>query len=205
MEEIENVYGDRAFLNTLPPPSYHPRAESEWQGMLVNTSLQSICEGDSSCGLAMACNNNLCGACSVDADCASNEVCVLDHCVIKSNTSCHTSTDCRQDEYCVLSGYSADPRGNQSMLAYCQSEESGTEPSQEQFTDITDNSVIPSVSERPVSIDRLRQALLDHANNSEHNEELIVNQVDTEPFNQETAEFEFNQHEAFDKTDPENE
>jgi hypothetical protein len=204
IEAIKNAFGDREELNVLPPPNYHSRPESEWQGMLIDTSLQSVCDGKSSCGLAMACNNNRCGACSVDSDCASGEACVLDHCVIKKNTSCRTASDCGQNEYCVLSGYSADPRGNGSTLAYCQPQVSGSQPTPE-TTDLVGDDSVPPVFERPVSIDQLQEILLDDFSNTETNEEPNSDQINTEPFDEETAEFEFEKHETLDEIDPENE
>jgi hypothetical protein len=102
-----------------PVPHFHPRSPDEWQGMLVDTAMQAICDESRFCGLAMACLGERCGPCSKDADCLSGEVCVLDHCVLSSLARCRTRRDCQGDAMCVLSGYSSDARGNSDMTASC--------------------------------------------------------------------------------------
>lgn len=109
----------------LPPPTYHPRAPKEWQGMLVNTSLQAECGTASHCGLAMACLSGRCGPCMLDGDCAAGERCVLDHCVKAGNVACRSRADCGGEALCVLTGYSPDPRGNEEMRANCLSTTGG--------------------------------------------------------------------------------
>lgn len=204
IEEVKNAFGDREAMNVLPAPKYYPRPESEWQGMLVDTSLQSICEGKNSCGLAMACMDNRCGACSVDADCATGENCVLNHCVIKKNTSCRTASDCDTNEYCVLSGYSSDPRGNKTTLAYCQPITSGSQPTQEQTINAAAFEPGPAVFNRSVSIDQLQETLSENDNGLDTEIDL-PQPVNPESFDETTAEFEFEQHESLDNIDPENE
>lgn len=102
------------------------RDPEEWQGMQVDLTMQALCEGPASCGLAMACLDGKCGPCTTDGDCAQGESCVLDHCVLESNAACKTRDDCADDELCVLSGYSSDPRGNAEMKATCLGASGGT-------------------------------------------------------------------------------
>lgn len=208
IEDVKRAFGDREALNVLSPPTYHPRPKSEWQGMLIDTSMQSVCEGKNSCGLAMACKNNLCGPCSVNADCAAGEACVLDHCVIEKNASCRTASECGANEQCVLSGYSTDPRGNGTTLAFCQPMTSGSQPTPELNNDPVANDPGPPVFERPVSINQLQETLLEHDSSTETDADPDADQpppVNSEQFDEDTAEFEFEQHENFDKIDPENE
>ena len=113
-------------LPTGTQREYYPRPENEWQGMRVRVERQSICDGDASCSLALACKGGLCGPCLADADCAEGEVCVLDHCVLKANARCRSYTDCDEGSLCLLSGYSVGYRGNEDMRAYCLSPNGGT-------------------------------------------------------------------------------
>ena len=108
------------------PSGIHPRDPAEWQGMLVDLDSMAPCDITERCGLAMACIAEKCGPCELDAECAENEVCVLDHCVIKENAGCRSYRDCDDDALCVLSGYSSDPRGNSDMRAYCLSTSGGS-------------------------------------------------------------------------------
>ena len=96
-----------------------PRVESEWQGMLVNTTFQASCDTSSRCGLAMACQAGRCGACTQDAQCGAGEVCSMQHCVIASNAACRARAECPIGELCMLTGYADDARGNGEMRAYC--------------------------------------------------------------------------------------
>ena len=112
----------------LEPAEYHPRDPNEWQGMLVNTTLQPECARSEQCGLAMACIEGRCGACRNDAQCDGGEVCVIDHCVPATQVTCRSRRDCAGSEsFCILSGYSSDPRGNDEMTAFCQEASGGRE------------------------------------------------------------------------------
>jgi hypothetical protein len=105
---------------------FHPRDPGEWQGMLVNTVLQPVCETSAGCGMAAACVREKCGPCQYADDCAVGEICVLDHCVKRDNAACTGRSDCSRDELCILSGYSSDPRGNSDMRASCVSPHGGS-------------------------------------------------------------------------------
>jgi hypothetical protein len=96
------------------------RAPEEWQGMQIDPDEQPMCEASERCGLATACVIGRCGACRVDADCATGEACVLEHCVPAARVACRGRANCREGELCVLSGISSDARGNSDMRAYCQ-------------------------------------------------------------------------------------
>jgi hypothetical protein len=96
------------------------RAPDEWQGMQIDSAEQPMCEASERCGLATACVTGRCGACRTDADCASGEACVLEHCLLATRIECRLRADCSEGELCVLSGISADARGNSEMRAYCQ-------------------------------------------------------------------------------------
>lgn len=204
-ETLKRVYGNREQLNVLPEPKLHPRAESEWQGMLVDTSLQAICEGENSCGLAMACVDNRCGPCSSDSQCGAGEVCVLDHCLVAEQSTCRTASDCGTGELCVLNGYSNDPRGNQQTRSYCQASKSGKQQSKEQVINAEIDEPGPEVMERPVSMDQLHDAILEYEDQNSKPVEQLPPQTQTQAFNEEQAESEFQQHETVDKTDPESE
>ena len=115
----------RANAPAVPPPldavARSPvRAAEEWQGMQIDPDEQPMCEASERCGLATACLTGRCGACRVDAECASGESCVLEHCVLAARVACRGRADCSEGELCVLSGISADARGNSDMRAYCQ-------------------------------------------------------------------------------------
>src|SRR5690606_36385366 len=86
-----------------PPIEYASRDPREWQGMLVNTTFQALCDTSARCGLAMACNAGRCGPCAHDSDCASGEVCSMQHCVVSSLAACRSRSDCPGDELCILS------------------------------------------------------------------------------------------------------
>lgn len=103
-----------------------PRGKDEWPGLRIKPEdPKPPCIESSRCGLARACLNGKCIGCSLDHDCAESEVCVLQHCVLEENTKCTSRSQCGKDEYCVLSGYSSDARGNENMLAFCQSLDGG--------------------------------------------------------------------------------
>ncbi len=101
------------------PPRWHHRDKDEWQGMLVDLSMQALCGSPDGCGMAMACVNGKCGPCKSDRQCDTGEVCVLDHCVPHDNVTCRSRRDCGAEEWCVLSGYSSDVRSNTNMQALC--------------------------------------------------------------------------------------
>jgi hypothetical protein len=96
--------------------------------MLVDTSLQALCDVPGRCGLAMACRAGRCGPCEQDSHCDAGEVCVLDHCVKRELAECRRRRDCADPEaLCVLSGLSSGPRGNEAMRAWCLSPQGGAE------------------------------------------------------------------------------
>ncbi len=95
------------------------RDAAEWQGMLVNLSVQPYCTDSAHCSLARACKAAHCTACESDTECASGELCVLDHCVRADDTHCRHKSDCSGDSLCVLTGYSHGNRGNEDMEAKC--------------------------------------------------------------------------------------
>jgi hypothetical protein len=109
-----------------PAIAYAPRDPSEWQGMLVNTTFQALCDTSSRCGLAMACHAGRCGPCASDAECAAGEVCAMQHCVSAPLATCRGRADCPSGELCMLTGYADDARGNGGMHAYC----SGSPPAE---------------------------------------------------------------------------
>lgn len=95
------------------------RPPGEWTGMLVDLSVTPPCLDGAFCGLARACIDSSCTACTSDSSCLENEGCVLDHCVRLERIMCRSRGDCLKDEACILSGYSPDPRGNREMSALC--------------------------------------------------------------------------------------
>jgi hypothetical protein len=109
----------------------HPRPAHEWQGMRVDLSQRQYCEASSYCGFALAClDDQRCGPCQRDDQCAAGEVCVLDHCVKAANAGCRTRAECGgtgDDAMCVLSGLTGgEPRGNAEMRSFCRSSSGGT-------------------------------------------------------------------------------
>lgn len=73
------------------------------------------------CGLALTCKSNKCSECVADKDCLARESCALGHCVRRENVECSEDSQCAHDSSCVLNHYSAGPRGNETMIAYCAS------------------------------------------------------------------------------------
>jgi hypothetical protein len=148
----------------LPDPVYHRRDKDEWQGMLVNLSMQALCDGTKSCGLAAACVSGRCGPCSHDRECGSDELCALDHCVLRQNATCRSRRDCRTpDSRCILTGYSSDPRGNLEMRSQCL-EPSGGEARAESLP--SDEGIPPSTM--PVAIgDVLLKSVRQHVRHDE--------------------------------------
>ena len=102
-----------------PKPVYHPRDPREWDGMPV--LLQGPpCEQSAYCGLALACVDQICGACTSDADCAPGEGCAVEHCLRTELIGCHSYRDCGSAR-CILSGLTGGTaRGNEDMASYCQ-------------------------------------------------------------------------------------
>jgi hypothetical protein len=145
-----------------PPrtPSYKARPQGEWQGMLVDLAVQPPCLDSSPCGLARACIQGVCTACSVDSDCAAGESCVLDHCVKNERVQCRSTKDCSDEGTCILSGYSSDPRGNSDMSSRCIARLGGSNKSSVKLPAVGDN------TQRQVLFDdersRARALLLKH-------------------------------------------
>lgn len=104
---------------SAPRFEYAPRDPGEWQGMLVNITLQASCDVSSRCGLAMACRSGRCGPCGTDHECASGEACVLQHCLKAENVGCRSRSDCYDGALCLLNGYSPDARGNARTKSFC--------------------------------------------------------------------------------------
>lgn len=107
-----------------------PRPPEEWQGMLVSAENRQYCEASSYCGFALAClEDNACGACTADAQCATGEACVLDHCIRAANVGCRSRADCGAegpDARCMLSGLTGgEPRGNSEMISFCRRSSGG--------------------------------------------------------------------------------
>jgi hypothetical protein len=100
-------------------PNRKPRPASEWQGMLVDLASTPPCQTSADCGLARACVDGRCTACTSDSDCAPQEACVLDHCVRATLTQCRKASDCGTRGPCMLSGYTPDLRGNAGLQSFC--------------------------------------------------------------------------------------
>jgi hypothetical protein len=107
------------------------RDPAEWQGMLregLRLLRLPSCRTAHTCGLAMGCVDGRCDGCRYDSDCSSDEVCVLDHCLISQNVGCRRRKDCSLARMlCILSDYSSDSRGNVNIRSYCLDPE-GTDP-----------------------------------------------------------------------------
>ncbi|MCG8555441.1 MAG: hypothetical protein MJD61_09175 [Proteobacteria bacterium] len=115
---------------SAPSDRFHPRDPNEWQGMLVNVANFQVCTRSGSCGLGLACIERRCGPCSLDAECAEGEACVLDRCLREGNVGCRSRRDCGhlgEDALCILSGLTAhDPRSNAELRSYCNPGHGGT-------------------------------------------------------------------------------
>jgi hypothetical protein len=106
--------------SSQPAAAFFPRDPGEWQGMLIDSSVQPPCELSEYCGLARACVDGLCTRCTADSQCAQGEGCVLDHCVRQELIGCQRAADCGSGGLCLLSGYTGGTaRGNEDMRAYC--------------------------------------------------------------------------------------
>jgi hypothetical protein len=102
------------------------RPAGEWQGNLV-CGPYPPCERPDGCGLALACIDGLCGACTRDEQCAPGEGCALDHCMPSASIGCRTRSDCSGDALCILSGITGGTaRGNEDLRAYCLSPSGGS-------------------------------------------------------------------------------
>jgi hypothetical protein len=116
---------------------FHPRAPEEWQGMPVDVAVRPPCEKSSLCQLALACVAGTCGPCSESSDCATGEVCVLDHCLERGRAECTRARDCPSGELCALvsegSDSRRDVRGNLFLRSTCTSD--GTLPGRDQNYD----------------------------------------------------------------------
>jgi hypothetical protein len=108
-----------ASMELLPPPVYVARAPDEWQGALVNENLQIPCQTSATCGLALACIDGICSACTADSECLLGERCAMQHCVLSQNFSCGSRRDCAANELCELSPLSPGPRGNANTRSHC--------------------------------------------------------------------------------------
>lgn len=102
---------------------FHPRAESEWQGMLIDVAVRPPCESTESCQLALACVESTCGPCQADGECGAGERCVLDHCLLRENAGCVNARDCPQGELCMIVSDGSDAlrhvRGNLFLRSLC--------------------------------------------------------------------------------------
>jgi hypothetical protein len=135
-------------------PQYHPRDSAEWQGMLVDLSMQANCESSMQCGLAMACRSGRCGPCTRDSECGEGEGCVLDHCLLQAAIGCRSRSGCGAHELCVLSGYSADPRSNAELTSRCMTPDGGAR----ERDSLTSRDVVPA-ERTPVRADDLLREL----------------------------------------------
>jgi hypothetical protein len=118
-QEQEATCGGQGCVQ-VPPPEYHPRDPMEWDGMPVPLQGPS-CETSEYCGLALACVEQMCGACAGDRDCAAGEACVVEHCLRAELITCHSYRDCEPNQVCILSGITGGTaRGNEDMRSYCQ-------------------------------------------------------------------------------------
>jgi hypothetical protein len=127
--------------------------------MQIDPGEQAMCEASERCGLATACVTGRCGACRFDAECASGEACVLEHCVLAARVACRGRADCGEGELCVLSGISADARGNSDMRAYCQGHGIDVVQSREAYDDNLRARVGVPAPPRPVTPQGLLDAL----------------------------------------------
>jgi len=122
---------------------YFLRPEGEWQGYRVSKSDLKRCATTAVCRRGLACSENKCGACSADAPCLDGEMCVLDHCIPKSQVECLRRVDCEQNGYCVLVGSTSGKRGNENLRAVCMAEK-GLNPYHQPPEEVaTDNSQNP--------------------------------------------------------------
>jgi len=110
----------------VPLARFQPRAEGEWQGMLVDVAVRPPCESTQSCQLSLACVEGTCGPCQVDSDCAGGESCVLDHCLLQNRAACTRARDCQEGELCMILSEGSDAlrdiRGNLFLSSSCTSD-----------------------------------------------------------------------------------
>lgn len=126
--EVEEVKADETVqispamavvFNPAVTQRFYPRDADEWQGMRVDIAAAPPCKTSDDCGLARACIDGACAACSEDSQCGRGEACVLDNCIPETQVECRTRKDCGQDAKCVMTGYSSDPRGNSATHSRC--------------------------------------------------------------------------------------
>jgi hypothetical protein len=132
-------HGGPTARGPTPESQFKQRAESEWQGMLIDVALAPTCESTERCAFGQSCKRGACGPgepadaecyrclpCESDTECLRGEACVLDHCVKQELVSCRSSRDCPTGARCILSDYSTGARHNGEMRAYCPDINSGT-------------------------------------------------------------------------------
>jgi hypothetical protein len=119
--------GSGSNCRAIKPPAPEecaPRPADEWQGLRVCPP-RPPCSESATCGVALACIEGKCNACSGDEQCAVGEGCALDHCMPTAQISCRVRADCKEGELCMLNGISNGLRGNADMRAYCQGPSGG--------------------------------------------------------------------------------
>ena len=124
--------------------------------MLVDLTFRQVCSDSSVCGLALACKaDGFCGPCVSDGECLTGEVCVLDHCLLRGNSTCRSRRDCGADELCTLTEYSQGRRGNALLRSRCLAWTGG----EEQTAERQEPPHWEPASPTPVSVDALRESL----------------------------------------------
>lgn len=139
-----------------PMPVVHARDPEEWQAMLVDLTFRQVCSESSVCGLALACKEDgFCGPCSSDGECAVGEICVLDHCLLRDNTTCRSRLDCAAGELCTLTDYSQGRRANAELRSRCLGRTGG----EEQTPERADPPQWQPAPPTPVRVDTLMESL----------------------------------------------
>jgi hypothetical protein len=130
-ESLQSAVLAQAEVSVQPGPrtsqaSPGSRLEGEWQGNPV-CGPYPPCDRPDGCGLARACIDEVCGACTQDSQCAPGEGCAFDHCLLRANIECRTRSECSSGAVCISSGYTGGTaRSNEDMRAYCLSANGGT-------------------------------------------------------------------------------